>query len=115
MAERHGNLGQRIKQARDDKKWKQKELAAAVHVEPLTVSRWETGKHAPDVGMLQKIAVALEKPTTFFVTPPPDPELGERGAAVLERLDQIDLLVREVRTMMEEKPKRPPVQRPGTP
>lgn len=53
-------LGQRIATARKAKQWKQKELAAAVHVEPVTVSRWETGAHTPDIVMLGRIAEALD-------------------------------------------------------
>ena len=36
-------LGDRIKNARTEKGWKQKHLAAELEVEPITVSRWERG------------------------------------------------------------------------
>lgn len=60
-------LGQKILAARLGKQWKQKQLAAAVSVEPDTVSRWENGRHAPDLDMLSLIAAATDQPLAFFV------------------------------------------------
>lgn len=64
-------LGERISIARKEKRWKQKQLAAAVNVEPMTVSRWERGQHAPDVDMLELIAQATGQPLTFFLPETP--------------------------------------------
>ena len=52
-------LGRRISQARRAKGLKQKHLAAALGVEPVTISRWETGAHVPPVSRLFDIAKAL--------------------------------------------------------
>lgn len=70
MTERRTGLGQRIASARKAKRWRQKQLAAAVSVEPMTVSRWERGQHAPDIDMLELIAQATEKPLSYFVKEP---------------------------------------------
>lgn len=67
MSERRRALGKKIVEAREGMRWKQKQLAAAVHVEPMTVSRWERGQHSPDIDMLEQIALATEKPTSFFI------------------------------------------------
>lgn len=67
MASRNEELGRRIKQARDDRGWKQKDLAQQVHVEPMTVSRWERGVNTPDLDTLALIARATGKPQSFFV------------------------------------------------
>lgn len=90
MAERK-ELGERIAKARRAKRWKQKHLAAAVNVEPTTVSRWETGVHTPDFDMLDRLAKELEQPISYFVDPipaaaaPPSGDLSqvERVEAVL--------------------------------
>ena len=71
--ERKRELGARIAAARHEKRWKQKHLAAAVHVEPLTVSRWERGVYAPDMEMLDRVAEALERPIAFFLPEPTRP------------------------------------------
>lgn len=78
VASQRVELGKRIAQARTDKGWKQKQLAAAVHVEPTTVSRWETGRHAPDLDVLDAIAHATDKPLAYFVNAPsPNGSTGE--------------------------------------
>lgn len=67
MQLRHEEFGRRVKQARADMAWKQKQLAAAVSVEPVTVSRWERGEHMPDVATIQLIAEATGKTLSYFV------------------------------------------------
>lgn len=68
VATRRGEaLGARIRAARDAKGWKQKELAAAVRVEPVTVSRWENGHNQPDLDKLDDLAEALEQPLSYFL------------------------------------------------
>lgn len=57
----------RIRSARADKGWKQKHLAAAVSVEPITVSRWERGATTPDLQVLGLVAEATGKPLGYFV------------------------------------------------
>jgi transcriptional regulator with XRE-family HTH domain len=67
MAAKGEDLGQRIKQAREERGLKQKDLAQAVHVEPMTVSRWERGVNTPDLDTLALIAQATGKQQSFFV------------------------------------------------
>lgn len=64
---RQAGIGASIRKARKDKGWKQKHLAAAVHVEPVTVSRWERGVNTPDLDTLAVIAQETGKPLSFFV------------------------------------------------
>jgi transcriptional regulator with XRE-family HTH domain len=64
-------LGTRIKQARTERGWKQKHLAAQVSVEPITVSRWERGATTPDLDVLGVVAEATGKPISFFVDDAP--------------------------------------------
>jgi transcriptional regulator with XRE-family HTH domain len=63
----HPDLGDRIRSARADLGWKQKHLAAEVHVEPITVSRWERGATTPDLDTLRAVAQATGRPVTYFV------------------------------------------------
>jgi len=66
MPDQYPALGQRIKSARDSMGWKQKELAAAMNVEPVTISRWENGRHQPDLRMLRLLAEKTNKSIQFF-------------------------------------------------
>lgn len=67
MTMRQAGIGESIRKARKDKHWKQKHLAAAVHVEPVTVSRWERGVNTPDLDTLAVIAQETGKPLSYFV------------------------------------------------
>lgn len=89
LALRQMELGQRIRKARKDKGWKQKHLAEAVHVEPITVSRWERGQHTPDLDTLEVIAHETGQPLSFFLDPPPiqpSADLDARLAAIESEL-----------------------------
>lgn len=73
-------VGDRIRAARAEKGWKQKHLAAAVSVEPITVSRWERGATTPDLEVLGLVAEATSKPLSYFV--------GDDGSASAGTLDE---------------------------
>ena len=53
-------LGQKIKAARKQKGLSQEQLADLVGYKVGTISKYEQGYRTPDIGMLRKIAVALE-------------------------------------------------------
>jgi transcriptional regulator with XRE-family HTH domain len=82
LERRHHDFGERVRAARKAKGWKQKELAAAVSVEPVTVSRWERGEHMPDVGMIQRIADATDQPIVYFISAP--------SAVEVDRLEELE-------------------------
>lgn len=86
-------LGKKIREARDSKLWKQKELAATLHVEPQTVSRWERGENTPDVGTLRLLAEATGRPLSFFI---------ERPAAEDDRLDRLESQLGQVLELVRE-------------
>lgn len=87
IAARHVELGRRIKLARDAMGLKQKELAAKVHVEPTTISRWERGVHAPDMTKLYRLAAVFNKPISELVA-----GLGmeEPAPAIVQALDDFE-------------------------
>jgi transcriptional regulator with XRE-family HTH domain len=92
---KHGKeqIAARIKSARVEKGWKQKHLAAAVRVEPVTVSRWERGATTPDFDALALIAEATGKPVSYLLAEetaePREPQLSDavqRLEAAAERI-----------------------------
>jgi transcriptional regulator with XRE-family HTH domain len=108
MAQQPG-LGDRIREARASKGWKQRELASEVEVEPITVSRWERGATTPDLDVLRLVAEATGKPLGYFVAGDEQPQAAgasgeafqklERAADRLaEEADRIAALLDEVRT-----------------
>ena len=52
-------VGQRVAVARRDRGWTQEQLAEAVGIEPVTLSRWETGDRALSLSTLHAISEAL--------------------------------------------------------
>lgn len=53
-------LGQRIRQRREKKQWKQSEIADALGVSVQAVSKWERGVNAPDLSTLPSLAKLLD-------------------------------------------------------
>jgi transcriptional regulator with XRE-family HTH domain len=115
LAESNFRLGQRIKAARDGRGWKQKQLAAEVSVEPGTVSRWETGRHLPDLTTLQLIAEKTGKPLSFFTEVLDSEGAYETDVARLARIEsRLDVLEQSVENALRclEPPPRGSGRRP---
>lgn len=97
-------LGDRIREARASKGWKQRELASEVEVEPITVSRWERGATTPDLDVIRLVAEATGKPLSYFIADE-DPSARDGAVEKLERAadrlaaqaDRIERLLEEVR------------------
>lgn len=51
--------GKTIRELREKRKLTQRELAERIHVSDKAVSKWETGKGLPDIGILEDLAKAL--------------------------------------------------------
>lgn len=53
-------LGELIAERRNDRGWKQEQLAGGLGVTQGTVSRWESGERYPSIEMLKKLARVLD-------------------------------------------------------
>jgi transcriptional regulator with XRE-family HTH domain len=95
-----GEIGRRIKEARTQRGWKQKHLAAEVSVEPITVSRWERGATTPDLQVLGLVAEATGRPLSFFVGDGAAPAPPEGLDAVADRIEAAALRVAEASERM---------------
>lgn len=100
LAQRQGIVGTRIREAREAKRWFQKDLAARVHVEPQTISNWERGFTTPDFDKLELLARELEHPIAYFVSETPvvesDASQAAAGAAdIREMRVLVDALLRD--------------------
>ena len=93
----HPDLGDRIRAARADLGWKQKHLAAEVHVEPITVSRWERGATTPDLDTLRAVAQATGRPVTYFVAGEED-EIASLGGD--DRIGRIEDSLERIETQL---------------
>lgn len=64
------SLGKKIELARREKGWTQIEFAKRMGLSRDTIWRWETDKLSPKMTVLQKIAQATAKPTSYFMEEP---------------------------------------------
>ena len=93
-------VGERIRQARADLGWKQKNLAAEVSVEPITVSRWERGATTPDLQVLGRVAEATGKPLSYFVGDGNEAAAGSTLESAADRIETAALRVAEASERM---------------
>jgi len=74
------NVGQRIREAREDLGMPQTVLARRVGVARNTIGRYESGEHEPSFAMLEKIARELRtEPAEFLRTPVPLAQVAASG------------------------------------
>src|SRR6266403_349668 len=70
---------ERLKAARDLRKWSQGDLAAAAGMPPSSIAHFETGSRKPSFDTLRRLANALEVTTDYLLGRVDDPGLAEAG------------------------------------
>lgn len=92
MSMRSAAIGAAIRRAREEKGWKQRQLAAqipgraGVTINAQTVSNWERGKHTPDMETLAVVAQALGKPISSLLNGDGEPAEEATPSAARELL-----------------------------
>ena len=79
-------VGKRVAQARKERGWTQEQLAENVGIEPVTMSRWETGDRALSISTLSAISGCLEVSLGDLLDterPVPQSELAPEEAELL--------------------------------
>jgi transcriptional regulator with XRE-family HTH domain len=69
-------VGQRIREAREERNMSQRRLAYRVDRRQGTISDYENGKMQADATTLVVLAEVLEKPITYFFPPPWGPKVS---------------------------------------
>ena len=69
-------VGQRIRQAREERGLSQMRLAERIDRRQATISDMENGRMQPDATTLVVLAQVLEKPVTYFFPPPWGPRVA---------------------------------------
>jgi transcriptional regulator with XRE-family HTH domain len=101
MNTRRRALGARIKKARQQKGWYQRELASAVHVQPQTISNWERGVSVPGLAYLELLSRALEVPIGALLegqdaSTDEQPSPATISAAGAEPVDRLEAAVAQI-------------------
>ncbi len=89
------NVGQRMREAREELGMPQTVLARRVGVVRHTIARYESGEHEPSFEMLEKIARELRtEPAEFLRGPVPFNETPETGLGLGRSQDELAALLR---------------------
>jgi transcriptional regulator with XRE-family HTH domain len=70
---------ERLKAARDLRKWSQSDLASIAKMPPSSIAHFETGTRKPSFDTLRRLANALEVTTDYLLGRVDDPGLAEAG------------------------------------
>lgn len=89
-------LAERIRQAREEAKMSQLQVAVALGVSDKTISGYESGRISPPINKLEKLADMLKKPIGFFVGSDP------RNYSVASRLRAVEVALRDIRKDLRE-------------
>ena len=82
-------IGQRIRRAREDARWRRQRLAQAVGVSRYVIYRLEEGRMQPREDLIESIATALERPLEEFLAPGP----RLRTRVVQQSAEQVEMPV----------------------
>jgi transcriptional regulator with XRE-family HTH domain len=74
-----GVFKDRLKAARDLRKWSQSELAGRAGLPPSSIAHFEAGSRKPSFDTLRRLATALEVTTDYLLGRVDDPGLAEAG------------------------------------
>jgi len=70
---------ERLKAARDMRKWSQGELANRAEMPPSSIAHFESGSRKPSFDTLRRLANTLEVTTDYLLGRVDEPVLGEAG------------------------------------
>jgi len=74
-----GVFKDRLKAARDLRKWSQSELAGRAGLPPSSIAHFEAGSRKPSFDTLRRLATAIEVTTDYLLGRVDDPGLAEAG------------------------------------
>ncbi len=83
-------LNDNIKTIRQNKGYKQEDLASRLHVTRQTISKWERGYSVPDAAMLQELAEVLEVSVEELLGAKVNPKEPEAMDEIVEQLSRLN-------------------------
>lgn len=93
---RKSAISKRLKEARLEADISQKQLGIAAGIDEFVASarmnQYETGKHVPDIGVVQKIAKVLRVPTAYFFAIEDELALLIKAYGRMSKKSQLQLL-----------------------
>jgi putative transcriptional regulator len=97
-------VGERIRQLRDERSWTQEELGDLIGVRANTISRWERGRHLGSGEHLEKIAAAFELTVAEFMghLAPNNDRPRSSPSDLRAQLDRMEAEIIRIREMLTE-------------
>lgn len=90
------NIGQKIKQARNDRRITQEALAKAIGVSDKSISAYESGRVQPPLEALEKIASYTDQSLTYFIEPTND-------SNIIKKLNEVQIIFEEIKSLLQKK------------
>jgi len=87
---------ERLKAARDLRKWSQNDLAGRAGLPPSSIAHFETGSRKPSFDTLRRLANALEVTTDYLLGRVSDPGLAEAGDPLFRDVGKLTGQYREL-------------------
>jgi transcriptional regulator with XRE-family HTH domain len=95
------NIGEAIKKAREQKKMSQKELSAAIGIDPTQYNRIELGKSIPGLKTVAKLAKALDVTIDSLISGEQQfQEVEIKDKSLFEKVKMIDALMEEEKNIV---------------
>ena|SRR5690606_22756775 len=94
-------LGQRLKLARKEAGFSQKDLANKLQITDKAVSTYEVGRAHPSFEMMKKISQLTNKSISYF-----DENIDITEPNLEEKLDKIEAELREIRILLRDQSKK---------
>jgi transcriptional regulator with XRE-family HTH domain len=89
-------IGQKIRQAREESHLSQLQVGVALGVSDKTLSGYESGRISPPIDKLMSLADLFKKPIGFFLGADP------KEYRVTSRLRAVEVALREIRSQLRE-------------
>ncbi|MCS7317038.1 MAG: helix-turn-helix domain-containing protein [Candidatus Dojkabacteria bacterium] len=89
-------IGQKIKQAREEMKMSQLQVGVAIGVTDKTISAYESARISPPIDKLVMLANLFKKPVHYFLGYDP------KEYTLSTRLRAVEILVKEIRNLLNE-------------
>lgn len=80
---------ERLKSAREMRKWSQVELGERASLPASSVAHFEAGSRKPSFDTLRRLAIALEVTTDFLLGRTDDPNVAQAGDALFRNLNKL--------------------------
>lgn len=97
MSKKHTPLGKKIKRAREQAGYSQRQLGEYLKVSDKAISSYEVGRSEPSIDQLKQLSRVTHHPIQYFL----DDEMETSPAVVQAKLEQIEQELLTIRRLLK--------------